>query len=728
MIKSKLYVKLPFGSGLLLYVVIITPLIVSVQTVTGKLVVSRTACQSKCINGDCVQVGSVSKKVVNETTTACECWPGWRGEWCHLCGGKVKLTDGPGQKRWIAEAYGNYSTNMKCTWLIQSEKPNSTIRLHLNEFATECGWDHLYIWDGDSIFSKLQAVYSGLVHHQRYLTSRVPEVVGNSGSMMLHFYSDVAYNMTGFNISFSVDSCPTEYSSTTCSGHGTCDEVSKTCLCDSDYKGIACEIPACPHNCGRNGKCDEVNKKCVCSSGWRGEDCTQEEEKGAWEVIHSGSSEIEEGRTSHAAVVTESQMWVVGGEQLHKLTNHKMINIWDFQENDWVDVGESGDRSPSERYGHSVVLHDNIIYMYGGVMRSGNVSHELWSFNLSTRAWGKETVTKGRCLGELCGELRCAGHTATLVENRMMIIFGHSPKYGFLDTVQEYHFGTREWSIIETNGYPVKGGYGHSAVFDKSNKKIFVYGGYVSLSSTSSQLSNSLYAFDIHASRWELRRPSFSNRYLHSAVSMGGLMLVFGGNTHNDTQHSQGAKCYSADFVAYDIACDRWYSLENTIPRDFSGDLSRFGHTAVVYNESMYIYGGFSGKTKFDILTFSPGSCSHIKDPYDCVNSRYGVKCIWNRKKEICEQYSFGVHRSYEETCHKEDVNSTLDCKEQQSCHSCLATSLNCLWCSKGCQADRCQAKDVKSVSWYKDCQSSVAKEVTYFMLAKKNRVYYLPR
>ena len=58
---------------------------------------------------------------------------------------------------------------------------------------------------------------------------------------------------------------------------------------------------------------------------------------------------------------------------------------------------------------------------------------------------------------------------------------------------------------------------------------------------------------------------------LHSAVSMGGLMLVFGGNTHNDTQHSQGAKCYSADFHAYDIACDRWYSLENTIPRDFSG-------------------------------------------------------------------------------------------------------------------------------------------------------------
>ena len=32
------------------------------------------------------------------------------------------------------------------------------------------------------------------------------------------------------------------------------------------------------------------------------------------------------------------------------------------------------------------------------------------------------------------------GHTAHVVANRMIVIFGHSPKYGYLDTVQEYHF------------------------------------------------------------------------------------------------------------------------------------------------------------------------------------------------------------------------------------------------------------------------------------------------
>ena len=53
-------------------------------------------------------------------------------------------------------------------------------------------------------------------------------------------------------------------------------------------------------------------------------------------------------------------------------------------------------------------------------------------------------------------------------------------------------------------------------------------------------------------------------------------MLVYGGNTHNDTQYSQGAKCYSRDFLAYDIQCDQWVSLQNTIPTsDFSADLDR---------------------------------------------------------------------------------------------------------------------------------------------------------
>ena len=52
-------------------------------------------------------------------------------------------------------------------------------------------------------------------------------------------------------------------------------------------------------------------------------------------------------------------------------------------------------------------------------------------------------------------------------------------------------------------------------------------------------------------------------------------MIVFGGNTHNDTSFSHGAKCFSADLLFYDIVCDRWYNMQDSIPKDIDADLAR---------------------------------------------------------------------------------------------------------------------------------------------------------
>ena len=37
------------------------------------------------------------------------------------------------------------------------------IRIELKHFATECSWDHLYVFDGDSIYAPLVAVYRSAV-------------------------------------------------------------------------------------------------------------------------------------------------------------------------------------------------------------------------------------------------------------------------------------------------------------------------------------------------------------------------------------------------------------------------------------------------------------------------------------------------------------------------------------------------------------------------------------
>ena len=73
-------------------------------------------------------------------------------------------------------------------------------------------------------------------------------------------------------------------------------------------------------------------------------------------------------------------------------------------------------------------------------------------------------------------------------------------------------------------------------------------------------------------------------------------MIVYGGNTHNDTSFSYGAKCFSSDIMVYDILCDRWDTMTDSLPKDdleASVDLARFGHTAVIArNGTMLIHGG----------------------------------------------------------------------------------------------------------------------------------------
>ena len=51
------------------------------------------------------------------------------------------------------------------------------------------------------------------------------------------------------------------------------------CNCDEDFKGTACNVPACPQNCepngARHGSCNKNLKRCECFDGWTGEDCSQ---------------------------------------------------------------------------------------------------------------------------------------------------------------------------------------------------------------------------------------------------------------------------------------------------------------------------------------------------------------------------------------------------------------------------------------------------------------------
>ena len=94
-------------------------------------------------------------------------------------------------------------------------------------------------------------MYSG-----NFSIRKVPQVIARSGTALLHFFSDDAYNMSGFNITYKMNGCPTNSDAEECSGHGKC--INGDCTCDPLYRGEACDIALCPNNCSadlQQGKC-----------------------------------------------------------------------------------------------------------------------------------------------------------------------------------------------------------------------------------------------------------------------------------------------------------------------------------------------------------------------------------------------------------------------------------------------------------------------------------------
>ncbi|XP_038159063.1 attractin-like protein 1 isoform X1 [Cyprinodon tularosa] len=631
------------------------------------------SCQKSCFSGSCVN-GS------------CVCEHGWVGDECQHCQGRFRLTDLSGS---LTDGPVNYKYKTKCTWLIEGY-PNTALRLRFNHFATECSWDHMYVYDGDSIYAPLIAVFSGLVVPEKKGKESVPEVVTTSGYALLHFFSDAAYNLTGFNIAYSINSCPNN-----CSGHGRCSAGNSVagrvyCECDEYWKGEACDIPYCRANCGSpdHGYCDLTGEKlCVCNDSWQGPDCTLPvpSTEAFWMLPSIKPSAQSLGRASHAALVHSRLMWVVGGYSFNYSNYHMVLN-YNLDTSAWDVVPVSN--GPLYRYGHSLALYQDDIYMFGGKLEGGpaNITDELWLFNIPTRTWSPRKPAPLYAV---------EGHTAHVVELSngdpvMLIFFGYSPIYSYINKVQEYNIRSNLWQVVSVGGAVVQGGYGHSSVYDEASGCVYVHGGYKALSNNKYGLVDHMYRYSVGTRTWLILRESGLPRYLHSAVLLSGTMLVFGGNTHNDTSLSNGAKCFSADFLAYDIACDKW----TVLPRPgLHRDVNRFGHSAVVSNGSMYVFGGFSGLLLNDVLSYTPPSCRAYSSPSACLAAGPGVRCHWVESR--CLPWESKQHDPIVPApfCPAPPESTDEQCIHFSDCASCTANSRGCQWC-----------EDRKCISAFSNC------------------------
>lgn len=611
------------------------------------------------------------------------CNDGYWGESCQF--GRLRLTNRNG---YITDGANNYTSLSKRMWLIEPENSNnSSIHFEIDELVTECNWDHLYIFDGGSIYApQLVALNGHLIAETSSNHAVIPqEIVAKSGKAYIYFYSDVRVEKAGFNISYSiVENCP-------CSSNGRCNAAG-LCLCNPGWSGVICDVKMM--NCANcsNGFCNETLGYCVCDNGFTGEDCGQPVTLSYWRSVHAGGTDDSVyPRASHSAAIIGDSMWVYKGYTSHQSgsTHQQHMLRYNLNDNTWEDG--IVDLGLKHRWGHTMIAYQSSLIVFGGVIKNTIVKRlEIFPNNSSKfKEYGLEPSDA----------VAVTGHTATMVGKKMIVISGLGIN-GLSPQVQEYDIENSKWKIIEPKSSFVTARYGHTSVYDQYSRRIYVYGGLQVLSANTVNPTDSLIAYLPSERSWISLTASGFKQTLHSAVILDNMMLVYGGNpyVYHDQKHT---KCHSSKLLAFDFACQQWKTTElPQLPRR----LARYGHTAVAKGREMYIFGGFNGAFFNDVLTYSHGDCSMILNETECHEKYYSAGCSWSNG--IC------VNKGSLSSLPKCPLKHQKKCLEYKLCQECISSPFDCGWSGGACKdgGDKtCGQPPMDSCSHYYNCNSCYA-------------------
>ncbi|XP_014667846.1 PREDICTED: attractin-like protein 1 [Priapulus caudatus] len=669
---------------------------------TGSFVNAQNCDPASCVHGTCSADG-----------VTCVCDQFWTGancndEQCHTRISLLSASEGV-----ISDGEGEYLADTRCTWLLDTGSPGALLRFRLQSFETECGWDHLYIYDGDSIYSPLVAAYSGILVEESSTSSQkstlysYPEVTTRSGKAYLYFHSDSVYFMDGFEIAYSVLSCAHD-----CYGNGVCEAGS--CTCSGGWSGEDCSQPPCNEDhCSVHGSCDVDTNTCVCLPGYQGSDCSIPTSEPLWSTVTPVQGNPI-SRASHSAVVVGDSMWVVGGYIFPSTEIYQHLMRFDFLTKEWKEIVAEGVK-PSPVWGHSLVHYrdeegdDDQLWLYGGYIGNTAIA-DLWMYSITNNTWSHMSTQ-----GNTNQNLAVFGHTATVVGDIMVIIFGHHPIYGYINTVQEFNFKSREWRLVETSGGKPRGTYGHTSVFDERTGYIYVHGGIAATTGGDSQgfLVDQLLRYEPATEQWFVLHSSGSRRYLHASSLSAGLMLVYGGNTHNDSTQSTGAKCLSSDFMAYDTVCDQWLELSG--PSLTGVQAARFGHSTATYGGNLYVFAGFAGTLLNDIMLFTPGNCL-LYTGDSCTSARPGVICVLSQSSGTCMPLDGAADADVQTHCPELPVDPSDSCGTifERNCLSCLETDYDCAFCLNYCNSPNCSTNPEIAITNSSMCPEMYSNDCSY--------------
>lgn len=595
---------------------------------------------------------------------------------CNSLANRVLMTTdegyfGSGEQRYCQssrEGPGRYCHRIQhaCSFLITPAREVGRQRVTtivFDEFATECAWDIVRVYEGPSFSSPLLGVFSG-IELPPVIRTRSPEI-------LVHMYSDFNWALEGFEAHFYVEDCVHN-----CSGHGHCDTASAKCICASGWTGDGCERPTCPSSCGEGagrGSCNQAAHRCFCSAAWTGADCGTRVHRGAFTTM---PAEMVGPRNQHSMVYRAGadEVWVYGGFDQYDETWDRFradLEVYSFDSQSWARVREPLE-APIPRAGHTAVVHADKMLVFGGRVsspspspspggnsslskwispHSGVATNEFWSFDFTDRVWTPLAVTGTTGVTAQA----VYGHTATIAGDAMHILGGLGRRGELVWQHLRYDLRRREWQHGSTAGSFPGGLFGHSAVYAPQTDSIYVYGGRGRKSMQDGYIQktrrffsyqrfatrDTLWVYSTKDAMWRSNELGPGNnlgaaRFLHASAMLDKYMIIYGGSPF---QHDGDHRCYDAHMLVYDVECKRWLPqahplvtrLTRTAPAGSVGAAMaiRSSVDASIVPSSLLISGGFRGRSLggLSIALSTAVSCDKIVDEHDCVAESACVLC-----------------------------------------------------------------------------------------------------
>ncbi|XP_075440531.1 multiple epidermal growth factor-like domains protein 8 [Ascaphus truei] len=507
-------------------------------------------------------------------------------------GQRTALRSAPG---YVSDGPGNYSVNGNCEWLIEAPSSSYRVLLSFLFMDTECTYDYLFVYDGDSYSDRLLASLSG--------SSLPPTLEATSGKMLLHLFSDANYNLLGFNATYSFSLCPRG-----CSGHGLCQE-NTLCLCEPGWGGDGCQVPDCSSYCSaQHGTCNQDSQRCVCSPWYVGERCdlslADNQGAGTWHNVSSADPSFSPRTAAAGAFLPPTNaLYMFGGLDLNTALGD--LVLYNFTSNTWEN--RTYRPAPAPRHSHVAVEWNGTLVLFGGELSGGALTGDVWVFLPVEERWMELTPYSDLHPPPL------ANHAAAIVDHYLYVFGGRTSRDIFSSRMFRLDLLSWEWETVPPGGGKPPAAAGHSMVFHAASRALLVYGGHRPSTARFSMRVNTTDMFHVDLNYWTTLRPRDGSRgprerAFHSATVIGNYMVIYGGNLHI---HYQEEKCYDEEIFFYHLGCHQWVPskiLSQILPphqgRQALGG-GRYSHVAALMKDSvLLVAGGYSGFPRGDLLAF----------------------------------------------------------------------------------------------------------------------------